>query len=64
MVFFGYALLWTRIRRHRLNSGDADNAATLYTNFCVLGKFAQFSGVAKYWLTHLAGRSPEIIEYI
>lgn len=63
MIVLGYALLWLRIRNHRLNKGDSPGSAMLYANFCVLAKFAQIAGVIRF-LWHIVLRRPaQILEY-
>jgi len=63
LLFAGYGVLWWRIRSSRLDRGDSTKNAVLYTNYCILGKFAQLLGVLKFWNNRLAGRYSNIIEY-
>ena len=50
-----YAWLATRIFRHRLRRQDTGRDAALYAGFCVVGKFAQLAGVARYGWSLAAG---------
>lgn len=58
-----YPLLWRRIRRRRIADGDSTEDAGLYASSCVIGKFAQLCGAARYWINRLSGRAGTIIEY-
>jgi glycosyltransferase involved in cell wall biosynthesis len=58
-----YALLWTRVRRHRRRHGDRSGDASLYASFCVLGKFAELQGVWRCWSGRWRGRPAGLIEY-
>jgi glycosyltransferase involved in cell wall biosynthesis len=59
----GYVLLWDRVRRQRMESGDGREDAALYARYCVLAKFAQLIGAGRYWWNRLQGRTSAIIEY-
>lgn len=63
VLALGYLVLWERVRRHRIRHGDAPRDARLYATFCVLGKFPQLVGAAKYWANRMIGRRTRLIEY-
>jgi len=63
LLLLGYPALIHRIRGHRVARGDDRASALLYARYCVLGKFAQLLGVARYWSHHLRGRRSGLIEY-
>ncbi|MCI0364754.1 MAG: glycosyltransferase [Phycisphaerales bacterium] len=63
LLLGGFIVLWNRVRRHRLLRGDAPHDASLYAQYCVLGKFAQLGGVVQYWWNRLRGRRTSLIEY-
>ena len=63
LLFGGYILLWYRVRNARLKRGDGAANASIYARYCVLGKFPEALGVARYWIDRLLGRAPTIIEY-
>lgn len=63
LLLGAYGVLWHRVRRHRLEHGDTPADASLYAQYCVLGKFAQLQGVAQYWWNRLRGRRTKLIEY-
>ena len=63
LLLAGYIVLWGRIRKHRLASGDSPDDASLYAQYCVLGKFAQLVGFLTYWKNRFLGRQARIIEY-
>jgi len=63
LALLGYPVLWRRIYRYRLSRGGSPGDAVLYTNYCILGKFSQLTGVTKYWKNRLLGRGSKIIEY-
>jgi len=63
LLLGAYALLWHRVRRQRVESGDGREDAALYARYCVLSKFAQLIGAARYWWNRLRGRASALIEY-
>lgn len=58
-----YALSWQRSARGLQTEGMAPGEARAQAVFLTLSKFPNLLGMGKYWLTRLARRSPEIIEY-
>lgn len=58
-----YALSWQRSARGLRTEGLAPGEARAQAVFLTLSKFPNLLGMGKYWLTRLARRSPEIIEY-
>ena len=62
-LFIAYAWLWIRVRNHRVAHGDTRRDAGDYATYCVLGKFPQALGAAKYWVNRLLGRRTRLIEY-
>ncbi len=64
LALSAYGLLWWRIRKFHQETGSSrPGVASLYARYCVLEKFPQVVGVAKYWKTRLSGREARIIEY-
>jgi GT2 family glycosyltransferase len=64
LLGFGlYALLYRRIRAHRLEHGDEPALASLYARYCMLGKFPQLCGILTYWFNQAWGRRSALIEY-
>ncbi len=59
----GYPTLYWRIYRHRRARGQNVGDAGLYACFCVLGKFPQVLGWARYWMNRRLNRRSRIIEY-
>jgi GT2 family glycosyltransferase len=62
-LFLAYPVLAARIffRRQRLGDGVTD--AALYAAFCVLAKFPEALGIAKYAWNRMRGRRSKLIEY-
>jgi cellulose synthase/poly-beta-1,6-N-acetylglucosamine synthase-like glycosyltransferase len=58
-----YAVVYRRARAHRISRGDGPRDASLYARFCVVAKFAQLAGMARYVVNRALGKRPEIIEY-
>lgn len=58
-----YLVLWVRVHRSQRARGYAARDAALYASYCVLGKFAEVSGMAKYWWSRGRGRRSYLIEY-
>ena len=59
VAWSSYAWLATRVYRHRLERGESRSDAALYATSCVLAKFAQLSGAARFAWTlvlNAAGR--------
>ncbi|HEX9298370.1 MAG TPA: glycosyltransferase [Polyangiaceae bacterium] len=63
LLSLAYASLCLRVRAHRQRTGDPPRDASLYAMFCVISKFAQLVGMARYLLNRALGRRPAIIEY-
>lgn len=63
VLLAGYAVLWLRILAGRRARGDALGSAGLYATFCVLGKFPEVAGAARYWWNARRGRRSRLIEY-
>ena len=64
LLLLAYALLWLRVRKHRLDRADPPRLASLYATFCVLAKFAQALGIVQYaWRRLLLRRPAKLIEY-
>lgn len=62
LFLLAYAALWGRIAARRRREDEAGQAA-LYASFCVLGKFAELVGMARYWWNRLRGVPARLIEY-
>jgi GT2 family glycosyltransferase len=58
-----YAVLYRRVRAARLRRDPDARHARLDAAFCVLGKFAQLSGLTRFAWARLRGRREELIEY-
>ncbi len=58
-----YTLPAWRARAYRMRRGDAPSHASLYGVFCVLGKFPETQGLARYALDVLRGKRSKLIEY-
>jgi len=58
----GFALLATRVYRHRRRRGDTGRDAWLYARYLVLAKFAHVMGLARFQLNAVRGQF-RIIEY-
>jgi glycosyltransferase involved in cell wall biosynthesis len=63
VLLMGYGALWLRILAGRRVRGDVLGNAGLYATFCVLGKFSELTGAAKYWTNRTRGRQGRLIEY-
>jgi glycosyltransferase involved in cell wall biosynthesis len=63
LLLLGYVALYVRVRRHRVERGDGPADATLYARYCVLGKFAEMTGVVRSWIDRRLGRRRRIMEY-
>jgi glycosyltransferase involved in cell wall biosynthesis len=63
LMFLLYPLLVWRVYAYRCRLGDAVADARLYAVFCILGKFPEAIGQAKYWLTRWQGKQATLIEY-
>ena len=63
LFFTAYPALAARIFFRRQRSGDTIPDAALYAAFCVLAKFPEAFGVAKYSWTRIQGRHSKLIEY-
>jgi len=60
----GYALLWSRIYRHRRERDDERTHAALYATATTVGKVAEMRGVLQYaWNTFVRRKQSELIEY-
>ena len=64
MLMF-YPLLALKVWRseRRRGRGRRHGDAGLYAASCVIGKFPQCVGLARYWLRRLLRRTPTLIEY-
>ena len=58
-----YPVLFARILYRRLKEGDPRSDAALYASFCVLAKFPEACGVARYAWNRSRNRRMELIEY-
>jgi len=58
-----YGLLFYRVMRHRLRRDPDARHARLDAAFCVIGKFAQLSGVTRFALDRVRGKREQLIEY-
>ena len=58
-----YAALFFRIFRYRRHFGDSVKRRIIYGCFCVLSKFPQMIGQAKYRWNQMQGRKATLIEY-
>jgi GT2 family glycosyltransferase len=64
VLLCGYLVLfWKTERYYRLRRCWPMADAWLYAAFCVLAKFPQLEGVARYWSRHFRGKPAQIIEY-
>jgi cellulose synthase/poly-beta-1,6-N-acetylglucosamine synthase-like glycosyltransferase len=63
LLLLGYPVLGARILVRRLARGDALRDAGPYALFCVVGKFPEALGVARFGWNRLRGRRGGIIEY-
>ena len=65
LVLLGtYGVLWARILGSRLRRGDTPSDSALYATFCVIGKFAELQGVAKFaWNRWIKRKQSHLIEY-
>lgn len=64
LLLGGYAVLGFKIYRYRRKAyGDALEQARLYAFLCVLSKFPQMLGQAKYWLNRMGNKPATLIEY-
>lgn len=62
-LLFGYPLLMFKIYRWRRNRGDVPRVARIYAWYCVLSKFPQMIGQARFIFNRLLGRKNRLIEY-
>lgn len=58
-----YPLQWWRVRGHRLKVGDGTSDAGLYATHVMIGKFAELSGVVRYFLNKVSGKEQGLVEY-
>lgn len=64
LLLLGYVVLVRKIYRYRLEAyDDALQDARLYAIYCVLSKFPQMLGQAKYWLNRMQNKPAVLIEY-
>jgi GT2 family glycosyltransferase len=63
LLLAAYPALAARIARYRRRRGDAMRDAAPYAGFCVLGKFPELAGAARYWWSARLGRRSRLIEY-
>lgn len=62
-LLLAFPALGLRILLRRRARGDSLRDAALYAGFCVLGKFPQLAGMARYWWNRGRGRRTGLIEY-
>lgn len=62
VLLLSYPVLWARIFARHVREDGPDDAA-LYASSCVVGKFAELVGVARFWLNRLRGASTPLIEH-
>ncbi len=63
LMLAAYPLLVLRIVRYRRRRGDARGDAWLYALFCILGKWPEFAGQARFLADRLRGAVPAVFEY-
>jgi len=64
LLLLGYGVLGFKIYRDRRQRRQDDPAAArLYATYCVISKFPQMIGQAKYWLNRLQKKPATLIEY-
>jgi GT2 family glycosyltransferase len=63
VLFALYLVLYTRVRQSALHRGRVGHDASLYSAFCVIGKFPHAQGQLRYLLNALMGRRNTLIEY-
>ncbi len=63
VLLLGYAWLSYRIYRHQQQRQRSPQQASLYTLFCVLGKFPQCQGQLTFYFSQLLGKRSDLIEY-
>jgi len=63
LLLLAYGVLYTKIVLGRRLRGDDPQTARLFARYCVLSKFPQSAGQARYWWNRLSGRSNRLIEY-
>lgn len=62
-LFGAYALLWARIRGHRLRAGDTSTEAARYAALIVFGKLDEALGVLRCFYALAAGREALQVDY-
>ena len=62
LPFAGYALAWTRIRRHAQRRWSAADAG-LYATACLAAKWPAVQGAFVYWWRRVTRRPRRLIEY-
>jgi GT2 family glycosyltransferase len=63
LALAAYGLLAVRVARARAAAGAGSADARAYAGFVVLGKFAQFAGVVRFYWNRARGRHTRLIEY-
>jgi glycosyltransferase involved in cell wall biosynthesis len=63
LLLAGYPVLCTRIAMNRRRRGDDAKTARTFALYCVLSKFPQMVGQARYWAGRVFGRRNRLIEY-
>lgn len=63
LAALAYVRQWLRIRRDRIDRGDSQKHSGRYAGFVLIGKFAQLTGISKYWMRRLFRRQSTLIEY-
>jgi GT2 family glycosyltransferase len=62
-VLAGYPVLWWKVRAYRIGLGDDGTTSGMYARHVVLGKFAELSGMVRYYRNRLRGTRSELVEY-
>ncbi len=62
-VLAGYPVLWSRVRGHRVASGDSTDKASLYASSVVVGKFAEMSGMMLWAKNRITKTDSTLVEY-
>jgi len=63
ILLFGFVALFWKVARGRRRCGDDPRTSRLFARYCVLSKFPQAAGQARYWRNRLSGRTNKLIEY-
>ena len=63
IIFFGYALLWYRLRKWRMGMNNSPGHASRYASFYTVAKFAELQGMLQNLYKRIIKKKAEIIEY-